>query len=234
MGRAAAASRDPQLREQLVRHYDDLAVSLVRQFRTRREAFDDLVQVARIGLLHAIDRFEPERGRPFGGFARVTVTGELKRHVRDRTWSMRVPRSLQEHYLAVVRAADDLTAELGRSPRIPEIAQACGLSEEDVIEATDLGRRQRPMSFDVPDPEGASRPIEPGVGEPGLEGVENRSLVASLLQRLPERERAILELRFVEGMTQQEIAAEIRMSQMYVSRLLARVLERMRIVAGES
>jgi RNA polymerase sigma-B factor len=229
-----ALSRDPAIRKQLVEHYDRLALSLVRQFRTRRESFEDLAQVARIGLIHAVDRFDPDRGRPFVGFARVTITGELKRHVRDKTWAMRVPRSLQEHYLAVVRAADDLTARLGRSPRIPEIAAVCDLTEEQVLEAMDLGRRQRPSSLDVPEIEGQRRSPEPGVPDRGLEHVENRALVARLLERLPERERRILELRFVHGRTQVEIAEEIGMSQMYVSRLLTRVLERMRVIAAEN
>lgn len=232
--RIYARTRDPRVREKLITHYDDLALSLVRQFRTRRESFDDLAQVARIGLLHAVDRFDPDRGRPFGGFARVTITGELKRHVRDKTWAMRVPRSLQENYLVVVRAADELTARLGRSPRIPELAEACGLNEEEVLEAMDLGRQQRPVSFDVPDVDGSPRPMEPGVVDPHLEHVENRSLAASLLARLPARERTILELRFVQGKTQLEIAEEIGMSQMYVSRLLARILDRMRAVAGDN
>ncbi len=231
--RQYARTRDPRLREKLITHYDALALSLVRQFRTRRESFDDLAQVARIGLLHAVDRFDPERGRPFGSFARVTITGELKRHIRDKTWAMRVPRSLQEHYLAVVRAADDLTAHLGRSPRIPELADACGLTEEEVLEAMDLGRRQRPVSFDVPEVDGPPRPVDPGVVDVNLEQVENRSLALSLLARLPARERTILELRFVHGKTQLEIAEEIGMSQMYVSRLLTRTLDRMRVVAGD-
>ena len=229
-----ARTRDRRVREELVTYYDDFALSLVRRFRTRRESFDDLAQVARIGLLHAVDRFDPERGRPFVSFARVTITGELKRHVRDKTWAMRVPRSLQEHYLVVVRAADDLTARLGRSPRIPELAEACGLSDEEVLEAMDLGRQQRPLSFEVPDGDGSPRPVEPGVVDPLLEQVENRSLAAALLARMPARERHVLELRFVHGKTQLEIAEEIGMSQMYVSRLLARTLERMRIVAGDT
>ncbi len=230
---AYACTRDSDLRAVLVARYDELAMSVVRQFRTRREGFDDLVQVGRIGLLHAVDRFDPNRGLPFAAFARATIVGELKRHLRDSTWALRVPRSLQENYLAVVRAADDLTARLGRSPRISEVAHACGLGEEQVLEAMELGRHQRPASLDVREGEGAIRASDPGMPERGLDHVENRSVANGLLTRLSEQERQIVTLRYVDGLTQQEIAQRIGMSQMYVSRLLGRILERMRVLVTE-
>jgi RNA polymerase sigma-B factor len=125
-----ALHKDPYSRAELVTHYDNLALSLARRFPSRREAREDLIQVARIGLIHAVDRFDPSRNRPFVAFARATIMGELKRHLRDHTWGMRVPRSLQEHYLDVVPIVEDLTQELGRSPRIPEVAARVGLTEE--------------------------------------------------------------------------------------------------------
>lgn len=224
-------SRDERLRDRLLAIYDDFALRLARHFPSRREAAEDLAQVARIGLLHAVDRFDPHRGRPFTSFARATIEGELKRHIRDRTWAMRVPRSLQEHYLVMVRTVDDLTQELGRSPLIAEVAERSGLTEEQVLEAMELGGSQRPASLDVPPRDGQSRAFEPATEDEALAGVEARSAVTALLARLPDRERHVLELRFHEGLTQSEIADKIGVSQMYVSRLLARTLARLRPVA---
>jgi RNA polymerase sigma-B factor len=231
MHRTFAQNRDATVRNELACHYDELALRIVRRFGTRRDTFEDLAQVARIGLLHAIDRYDPSRGHPFAAFAQVTISGELKRHVRDKTWTMRVSRSLQEHYLLVIRTADDLTAQLGRSPRIPELAAACGLSEEEVLEATDLDRRHRPASLDAPDndPRWTPAPAEP---EPGYAQVENRSVVAALLAGLGNNERAVLEMYYVEGITQGEIAERLGKSQMYVSRLITRVVGRLRVVAA--
>lgn len=156
----------------------------------------------------------------------MTINGELKRHVRDKTWAMRVPRSLQEHYLLVVRAADDLTAQLGRSPRIPELAAACGLSEDEVLEATDVGRHQQPASFQAPETD-AARPVEPAGHDPGYDQVENRALVNRVLAGLAARERTVLEMYYLEGNTQKQIAHRLGKSQMYVSRLITRVVARL-------
>jgi RNA polymerase sigma-B factor len=225
--RAYAADRDLDLRRELAAIYDDFALAVARRFHTRRESTEDLAQVARIGLLHAIDRFDPALERPFVVFARATIVGELKRHVRDRTWVMRVPRSLQEHYLEVVRAADDLAQELGRSPAILEIAERTGLSEDHVLEAMELGAVQRPASLDAPLPDGKA--VEPGTDDPGLAAAEGRAYLVGVLARLPDREREILRLRFVDGLTQTEIGARIGVSQMYVSRMLSRTLTRLRV-----
>ena len=146
---AYAASRDPALRDELLSSYDGFARSLALKFR-HRDAVDDLVQVARIGLLHAIDRFDPELGRPFPLFARITITGELKRHIRDQTWAMRVPRSLQEDYLNVMRAVDELTAERSDSPSMEALAEHCGMPVERVVEALELRVSQRALSIDAP------------------------------------------------------------------------------------
>ena len=228
---AYATTRDPALRDELMASYDGFARSLALKFR-HRESVDDLVQVARIGLLHAIDRFDPELGRPFPLFARITITGELKRHIRDRTWGMRVPRSLQEGYLNVMRAVDELTAEQSDSPSMQALAERCRMPVERVVEALELRITQRALSIDMPLGPGTDDPgIELGQYDAGFGSLENRELLAQLLGRLPARDRRIVELRFIEEMTQSEIAAEVGVSQMCVSRVLARTLGRLRLWA---
>jgi len=228
---AYAATGDPAIRAKLMASYDAFARSLALKFR-HRESVDDLMQVARIGLLHAIDRFDPELGRPFPLFARITITGELKRHIRDRTWSMRVPRSLQEDYLSVMRAVDELTGEQSDSPTIAALAERCGLSVDRVLEAMELRVSQRALSIDGP-PVGASDDpiIEIGVEDNGFGQLENRELLEHLLARLPDRDRRIVELRFIDELTQSEIAAKVGVSQMCVSRVLARTIGRLRLWA---
>jgi RNA polymerase sigma-B factor len=228
---AYAATGDPAIREELVESYDAFARSLALKFR-HRESVDDLVQVARIGLLHAIDRFDPALGRPFPLFARITITGELKRHIRDRTWGMRVPRSLQEDYLNMMRAVDELTAERQDSPSMEALADRCGISVERVVEAMELRASQRALSIDVPTGAGNDDPvIELGQEDIGFRQLENRQLLTKLLDRLPDRDRRILELRFLGELTQSEIAAQVGVSQMCVSRVLARTLGRLRVWA---
>lgn len=228
---AYAATHDAAIRAELLASYDGFARSLALKFR-HRESVDDLVQVARIGLLHAIDRFDPALGRPFPLFARITITGELKRHIRDRTWAMRVPRSLQEDYLDVMRAVDELTAERSDSPSMEALAVRCGMSVERVVEAMELRVSQRALSIDVPTGAGSEDPvIELGQEDMGFRQLENRQLLANLLGRLPERDRRIIELRFIEELTQSEIAERVGVSQMCVSRVLARTLGRLRLWA---
>ncbi|MGH9040626.1 MAG: sigma-70 family RNA polymerase sigma factor [Acidimicrobiia bacterium] len=227
-----AIGRDRAVRNQLAAAYDGFAFSLARGFHTRRESVEDLAQVARIGLLHAIDRFDPDLGRPFVVFAQATIVGELKRHVRDRTWVMRVPRSLQEHYLEVVRAADDLAQELGHSPTAADVAERTGLTEDHVLEAMEVGAAQHPASLDAPRPD--RRVSEPGGVDSGLAAAEGRTYISALLSRLPEHEREILELRFVEGLTQTQIGERLGVSQMNVSRVLARTLGRLRALSRHS
>ena len=226
-----AATRDAAIRAELVESYDGFARSLALKFR-HRESVDDLVQVARIGLLHAIDRFDPSLGRPFPLFARITITGELKRHIRDKTWDMRVPRSLQEDYLHVMRAVDELTAEQSDSPSMEALAARCQMSVERVVEALELRISQRALSIDASAGVATDEPIvELGQEELGFRQLENRQLLNYLLGRLPERDRQILELRFIDELTQSEIAAKIGVSQMCVSRVLARTLGRLRLWA---
>jgi RNA polymerase sigma-B factor len=226
-----AATGDPALRAELMESYDGFARSLALKFR-HREPVDDLAQVARIGLLHAIDRFDPTLGRPFPVFARITITGELKRHLRDRTWGMRVPRSLQEDYLNVMRAVDELTAETSDSPSMEAVAARCQLSVERVVEALEVRNSRQALSIDAPATAGADDPVfELGHDDVGFGQFENRQLLDQLLRRLPERDRRILELRFIEELTQSEIAARVGVSQMCVSRVLARTLGRLRLWA---
>ena len=182
---AYAASRDPALRDELLSSYDGFARSLALKFR-HRDAVDDLVQVARIGLLHAIDRFDPELGRPFPLFARITITGELKRHIRDRTWAMRVSRSLQEDYLNVMRAVDELTAVRSDSPTMEALAEHCGMPVERVVEALELRVSQRALSIDAPAGAAGDDPvIELGREDLGFRQLENRELLNRLFEPPP-------------------------------------------------
>lgn len=221
-----ATNRDARLRGDLLVHYERLALSLVHELATKRDSFEDLAQVARIGLLHAIDRFDPCRERPFVVFARATILGELKRHLRDRTWKIRPPRSLQENHLAVLRAADDLTQELGRSPLIADISRRTELTEEQVLEAMEAGQTNAVVSLNRVSPDGGEHDI--GEDHLSFADVDNALLVSRLLARLPERDRQIVRMRFEEEMTQAQIGAALGLSQMSISRNLARALARLR------
>jgi RNA polymerase sigma-B factor len=225
--RSFALTRDPALRAELITHYDGLAVHLGRRFSTRRESTEDLIQVARLGLIHAVDRFDPDRERPFAAFARSTILGHLKRHIRDKTWEIRPPRRLQEHYLAVVRTRDDLTQVLGRSPTIPEIAGSAGLTDEEVLDAMEV-MQSAPLSLDNFYAEDGS-PLEVGGDESGYARVEEALLAAAVAQLVTEGDRQILRLRFEEELAQTEIAARLGRSQMYVSRSLVRIMDRLRV-----
>jgi RNA polymerase sigma-B factor len=219
-------TRDQDLRADLVMQYDSLAVRLARQFRTRRELRDDLEQVARIALIHAADRFDASMERPFVVFARATIIGELKRHLRDSTWPMRIPRSLHDCYLVVVGVLDDLTQELGRAPRIDEIMERTGLTEDQVLEAMEV---RLPLSLDVPPREGQWGPaLEPSEQDGWTERLEDSALLASLLAPLTARQRRVIEMSYVEGLSQMEIGRRLGVSQMCVSRLLAKSLGQMR------
>lgn len=223
------ATRDPEIRERLVRAHLGLAASLAARFSSRQEAADDLHQAALLGLLHAIDRFDPTRNIQFTTFAWATISGELKRHFRDRTWGVRVPRRVQELYLVTAEATDTLTNTLGRSPTVPELAAHLGIGEEDVIEALEARSAYRVASIDAPigsDTDDGARQI--GDDDRGYQVVEQRSLISDLTSRLEPRERQIIQLRFAEEMTQAEIAERIGVSQMHVSRLLSVSLAKLR------
>ncbi len=224
--RFAATRRDDD-REALVRRYEPLARFFVRRYRDRGMEPDDLVQVAMLGLLKAIDRFDPSVGTAFSTFAGPTIDGELKRHFRDKGWAVRVPRGLQERHLAVRDTSRRLEHTLERAPRPAEIAAELGLEVDEVLEALDVSAAYRPDSIDTPPTEDHAG-LTPSTVEPGYELTEDRATVEVLLAGLPERERRILELRFFEDLTQSEIAERVGISQMHVSRLLRRTLRLLR------
>ena len=227
-------SRDPKLRAELIEAHIGLAEYLARRFNNRGEPLDDLVQVASMGLVKAVDRFEPERGLEFSTYATHTIVGELKRHFRDKGWAVRVPRRMQELHLRLSGLVSTLNQDLGRSPTVAEIAQAAGVSEEEVLEAMEAGQAYRFASIDAPMPgEEGSTTMAATLGEedPSMEEVEHRVALSPLIEKLPERQQKILHLRFFEGLTQSEIASRLGISQMHVSRLLARSLAQLRAAA---
>jgi RNA polymerase sigma-B factor len=220
---------DPAIREELVTAHLRLAIHLARRFDNRGVPFDDLVQVASLGLLKAIERFEPERGLEFSTFATPTIIGELKRHFRDKGWSVRVPRRVQELHVRLNTLVNELTQTHGRSPTIPELAVAARASEEEVLEALEASQAYRSASLDVPDDDGPS-PAKGLLGQidDGPVHVENQLVVERLLATLAPREQLMMRLRFFEELTQSEIAERLGISQMHVSRLLTRCLEQFR------
>jgi RNA polymerase sigma-B factor len=231
-----AVTRDPMLRERLVNAHLGLASSLASRFASRQESLDDLHQAALLGLLHAVDRFDPTKGVQFTTFAWATISGELKRHFRDRTWGLRVPRRVQELYLVTAEAMDALTNTLGRSPTVAEVADRIGASEEDVLEALEARSAYRLASIDTPvagSAEGDETSMQLGSDDPGYGVVEQRSVLADLVNQLPPREREIIHLRFNEELTQAEIATRVGVSQMHVSRLLSNSLGKLRVWAED-
>ncbi|MDQ7910598.1 RNA polymerase sigma factor SigF [Phytohabitans sp. ZYX-F-186] len=223
--------RRAALRERAIERLLPLAQHLARRFRDRGEPFDDLVQTATLGLIKAVDRFDPGRGTDFVGFAVPTVIGEIKRHFRDRTWAVRVPRRLQELRLMINDANATLTQRLGRSPTVAQVAGHLGVSEEDVLEGMEGARAYNATSLSAPvagDPAGTALGDLLGADDPGYTTVEARTTLAKALRTLPERERQIILMRFCGGLTQQQIADRIGISQMHVSRLLSRTLTRLR------
>ena len=225
-----AATHDPRLREELVTAHLNLAHQLARRFAHRGEALDDLVQVASVALIKAVDRFDPERNVEFTTFATRTIIGELKRHFRDRGWAVRAPRRIQELYLALGHATGSLSQQLGRAPTVAELATATGAPEELVIEALEAGQGYRTSSIDLPDQQDEAVGTGFSAEDVRFTSVDDRSVLSPALALLTPREQTILRLRFVEGLTQSEIAQRIGLSQMHVSRLLAASLARLREV----
>jgi RNA polymerase sigma-B factor len=227
---------DLAAREELVERFLPLARDLALRYTYADEPFDDLLQVASLGLIKAIDRFEPGRGTKFTSYAAPTILGELKRHFRDKGWSLHVPRDLQERTLAVSRATEVLSKELGRSPKVREVAQHLGCSVEKVLEAQEAAASYEAASLDAPaardDGESASLVDMLGREDSSYELVEDRDAIASTWQALPEVERQVLQLRFMQDLTQREIGEQIGYSQMHVSRLLRRALTRLETAAA--
>jgi RNA polymerase sigma-B factor len=229
----AVAATDANAREELILLHSPLARYLARRFQGRGEPLEDLTQVAMIGLLKAIDRFDPTREIRFTTYATATIVGELKRHFRDKAWSVRVPRRLQETALRVSRVVGELSQELGRSPTVGEVAARTELSDEEVIEGLDAVQAYSAQSLDAPsDEDGTSSADRLGAEDDALETMEGWASVAPALRALEARERRILYLRFYQGQTQTQIADSLGISQMHVSRLLARTLRRLREAVG--
>jgi RNA polymerase sigma-B factor len=228
--RAYLEGGDLGARERLVARFLPLARQLARRYGNAGESMDDLIQVASLGLVKAIDRYELDRGTAFSSFAVPTILGEIKRHFRDTGWTLRVPRAVQERRMKVNRAIPTLTARLGRSPTTAEIAEQIQATSEEVLEALEAAVAYEPVSLDTTPGDEEDETWAQSVGErdPGYELVEHATTLGPALRALPERERLIVYMRFVQDMTQSEIAARIGISQMHVSRLIRKALEEMR------
>jgi RNA polymerase sigma-B factor len=222
---------DVEARERLIEQYLPLVRSLARRYSYRGEQLEDLVQVGCIGLIKAIDRFDVDRGVELTTYATPNIIGEIKRHFRDKGWSIRVPRGLQELNVKLSKLIEELTVQLERSPTIPELAKAASVEEEEVLEALETGQAYSTLSLSAPS-SGDDEDLDPleslGELEPEYEVSEDRAVLAPGLRVLDERERKILHLRFYDGLTQSQIAQQVGISQMHVSRLIRRSLEKMR------
>jgi RNA polymerase sigma-B factor len=227
---------DTEAREALVERFLPLARQLARRYQRGGEPLDDLVQVASLGLLKAIDRFEPDRPTAFSSFAVPTILGELKRHFRDKGWSVRVPRDLQELTVRVDRTSEELARQLGRAPTPTEIGEHIGITTEQVLEAREAAGAYRAVSLDRPrDDEEEDTPAADwmGIEDPGFGLAEDAATVESLMTVLTDREREVLRLRFGEDLTQSEIGARVGVSQMHVSRLIRQAVARLRAAAED-
>lgn len=217
---------DPTDRDALVMDHMPLVKALARRYANRGEPLDDLIQVGTIGLIKAIDRFDPDRGTALASFATPTILGEIRRHFRDRTWMVHVPRGLQDAHSAVNRTIDEMTSRLRRSPTVQEVASELGLSQDEVLDAIAAGAAYQPLSLSRPSSGlDDGEPMDVSVEEEGFEWAEGRAAIGNSVSELPARERHILALRFNRGMTQSEIAELVGISQMHVSRLLAKALK---------
>jgi RNA polymerase sigma-B factor len=232
-----SATRDPALLEQLVERFLPLARQLARRYERSEEPFDDLFQVASLGLVKAIERFDPERPVAFSSYAVPTILGELKRHFRDKTWSVRVPRDLKETSLKVDTTVTELNKELGRAPSVSQIAKKLELSEEQVLEALQAGRAYRATSLQTPrtgeDEAGDTLGDTLGGEDHAFDIAEDRATLEALMRQITPREREVLRLRFVEDLTQAEISEQIGVSQMQVSRIIRQAIARLRSASGE-
>ena len=219
-----------ELRDEIIQSHLALVAHIARKFAGRGEPLDDLIQVGTIGLIKAVDRFDPSKGFEFSTFAMPTIMGEIKRHFRDKTWAVQVPRRLQELGAAVNKATTELTHQLDRSPSIAEIAQHLEISTDEVVEAINASAAYSAVSLDTSPNDDDSPSLGQRVGslDDALEGVEYRESLRPLLAALPEREQAILVMRFFENKSQSEIAKTLEISQMHVSRILAQTLSDLR------
>lgn len=223
-----ARTRSRKLRNELVERHMGLAAHVARRFGRRGPSDDDLRQVAFLALVKAIDRFDPTREVAFSTFAGRTIEGEIKRHFRDHTWTVRVPRSAKEMHLQIRRSTEELAQQLGRSPTVPELAARLDVPVEDVVQGLAAGSAYSLASLDAPASPDSDGPRQLGDDDEGFAHVGDRAMVESLLQRLPAREQEIVRLRFYDELSQSEIAERVGLSQMHVSRLLRHSFEVMR------
>lgn len=227
----ARRDSDPRASEELVNRYLAFAKSVAIRYRSQSESLDDLVQVASLGLVNAVKRFDPERGVPFIAFASPTITGELKRHFRDRTSAMRLPRSLYDRIGQIDTVVSDLTSQLNREPTVFEIADEMGCPVEEVVEAVEAGHNRHPVSLDQTPGTSEGDQSSPaewlGFEDSDFETAENRIMLRAAMDELSGEEQMVVQLRFREELTQSEIAERIGHSQMHVSRMLRRILDRM-------
>lgn len=227
---------DERAREALIRRYLPLASRLARRYRHSGEEFDDLFQVASLALVKAADRFDPERGTDFASYAVPTILGEIKRHFRDHTWAVHMPRDLQERTVRVSGAIEELSKDLGRPPSVRQLAERLDLEAEEVVEALSAASAYDALSLDAEPADGfESTTLGDTIGttDHGFDLVEYGAAIQGTLREMPERERAVIHLRFVEDLTQTEIAERIGVSQMQVSRLIRRAVARMQESARE-
>jgi RNA polymerase sigma-B factor len=221
-----------QIREDLVRGYESLVHFLARRFQNRGEPLEDIVQVGFLGLIKAIERFDPSLGNEFTTFATPTILGEIRRYFRDKGWAIRFPRRLQELYQQVIRTNEEMKNELGRQPTVPEVAERLGVQPDDVLEAMEISTALTPLSIDATigggDEEGRQLGEAVGGEDPELDRVELRDMLNKAMQHLNERERRIMMMRFFEEMSQSEVAKRLGISQMHVSRLQRAALEQLR------
>jgi RNA polymerase sigma-B factor len=228
---------DMRAREELAERFLPLARQLARRYQRGQEPIEDLVQVASLGLVKAIDRYDLERATAFSSYAVPTILGELKRYFRDHGWAVHVPRGLQERIMKVNHAMDRLARDLGRSPTPSEVGAEIGASVEEVLEALEASVAYEASSLDAPrgsDPEADSYAESLGVDDGSYEQVEYMQSIEPTLRAMPERDRLVLKLRFEDDLTQSEIAEQIGVSQMHVSRLIRRALARLQTVADAS
>ena len=228
------AERTSALRRELVERWMPLARQLAAHYRVRDEAYEDLLQVASLGLLKAINGYDPDRGIAFSSYAVPTILGEVRRYFRDKAWSVRVPRALQELALDVEKCATRMTTELGRAPTVDELAEQLDTTAEAVLEAKQAGDAYSATSLESSrgeDPDAPTLGDTLGSLDGGFHAAEDRATLTTLLVSIPERDREVLRLRFEEDLTQTEIAYRIGVSQMAISRIIRRSIDRMRLAA---
>lgn len=232
--RRFAATRDPALRDELVRRYLPLARHAAGRYARSSQSFEDLFQIAVVGLVKAVDRYDPARSSAFSTYALPTMTGELRRHFRDRTWAVRPPRALQEHAMAVERALESLARESCHTPTIAQLAERSGLSESAVLEGREALAARQAVSFAAPSGGDETGTLEDRLGteDRDLVVAEDRAVLQAAQRVLTERERVILRLRFSEDLTQRDIGRRVGLSQMQVSRILRDAVDKLRLAAG--